>query len=142
MILGVFGMAGNANSGFAISFSLSEEGLRDKIESFRREYADGSRGIVTWPRFCAHLGYSVAEVRECYQRGKAKDNAYSGRAALLDKFRTEVAALTMETGRNQVSMAKAEADKDYFTPPGQAQAVPPIVVLFGCGDGRYIDAIK
>jgi len=53
-----------------------------------------------------------------------------------------VAALTLATGRNQATIAAKEAQTDYFTPPGQAQAVPPIVVLFGCGDGRYIDAVK
>ena len=135
-------MAGNANSGYAIAFCMTEQELKSKVESFLRDYGDGSHGIVTWPMFCAYIGYSIPEVRECYQRGKSSSNAYSGRAVLLDRMRTQVAALTLATGRNQATIAAKEAQTDYFTPPGQAQAVPPIVVLFGCGDGRYIDAIK
>lgn len=100
MISGVFCMAGNANSGFAIPFCMPEQELKSKIDSFLRDYGAGSHGIVTWPMFCAYIGYSIPEVRECYQRGKASTNAYSGRAVLLDRMRTQVAALTLATGRN------------------------------------------
>ena len=52
-------MAGNANSGSAIPFRMTEAELKKNIELFRKEYGDGSKGMVTWPRFCAFLGYSI-----------------------------------------------------------------------------------
>ena len=69
-------MAGNENSGKSIAFRLSEEKLAKKIDQFREEYGNGSKGIVTWALFCGFLGYSEDEVRKCYLRGSECVNAY------------------------------------------------------------------
>lgn len=135
-------MAGNANSGSALPFRVTENELRKKIEEFRLIYGSGENGMVTWPRFCAFLGYSVEEVRECYVRGKRGLNAYSGRADLLGRFRTEVKAMTLETGEGKLSLAKLEAETDYLIEPGQIEAPPDIRVLFGGKDDRWIEAMK
>ena len=135
-------MAGNKNSGQSIPFRLSEAQLAKKIDEFRDLYGDGSKGIVTWQLFCMHLGYSEEEVRECYLRGKGSENAYSGRADLLEKFHTEVRALTCTTANKQQALAKALISINYLTPPGTDEAPPEMRVLFGNGDGRWIEALK
>lgn len=139
-------MAGNANSGSAIPFRMTEGELRKRIEQFREQYGDGSKGMVTWPRFCAFLGYSIDEVRECYIRGKDKGkdgkNAYHSRAEMLARFRTECKALTYETGEGKLTLARDEANTDYLTPPGQEDAPPDVRILFGGGDDRWIEAVK
>ena len=135
-------MAGNENSGKSIAFKMSEEKLAKKIEQFRKEYGDGSKGIVTWALFCGFLGYSEAEVRECYLRGSEKENAYSGRAVLLAKFHTECRALTCQTANKQQALAKALIAVDNLAPPGQENVPPEVRIVFGGGDGRWVDAMK
>ena len=135
-------MAGNSNSGKSIAFKMSEPELKKSIDTFRKEYADGSKGMVTWPRFCAYLGYSIDEVRECYLRGKEGVNAYSGRADLLGKFQTECHALTSETCDKKQQLARDEIKMDYLLPPGAEAEQPEIRVLFGGGDDRWIEAMK
>lgn len=135
-------MAGNANSGKAIPFDMKEEVLREHIDKFRREYGDGSKGMVTWPRFCAFLGFSVEEVRGCYVRGKESYNAYSGRADLLGKFHTECKALAAETGDKKQQLARDEIKMDYLAIPGAEDAPPEIRILFGGGDDRWVEALK
>ena len=135
-------MAGNEKSGNVIAFRMTEAHLAKAIEKFRKEYGDGSRGMVTWPRFCAYLGYSVEEVRECFLRGKDGRNAYNGRADLLGKFQTECHALTSETCDKKQQLARDEIKMDYLAPPGAELEVPEIRVLFGTGDDRWIEAMK
>ena len=136
-------MAGNANSGASIAFRMSEDKLREKIDSFRKEFGDGQHGMVSWPLFCAYLGYSEAVVRECYQKGKEGKNAYSGRADLLETFRTECKALTLATCSKQQMLAKDEARADYFSNPEDSTGSASIAVLFGCpGDDRWMEAMK
>jgi hypothetical protein len=138
-----FCMAGNGNSGNVIAFRMSESELEKAIKRFRNEYQDGSKGMVTWPRFCAFLGYSVEEVRECYLRGKDGKNAYNGRADLLGKFQTECHALTSETCDKKQQLARDEIKIDYLLPPGIENEVPEIKILFGvAGEDRWIDAMK
>lgn len=135
-------MAGNANSGKSIAFRMSEDMLTKKIQQFREEYSNGQHGMVTWPLFCDFLGYSEAEVRECYVRGKEGDNAYSGRARLLEMFRTAVKGMTMITCNKQQQLATKETQTDYLAPPGQEDGPPELRVLFGGGDDRWIEAMK
>lgn len=135
-------MAGNKNSGNAIPFRLSEAQLMKKIDEFRDAYADGSKGMVTWSLFCAFLGYSEEQVRECYLRGKEKENAYTGRADMLEKFYTECRALTCTTSTKQQALAKSVLAINHLAPPGADNAPPEVRVLFGGGDDRWIDAMK
>lgn len=109
-------MAGNANSGKSIAFKMPEKMLADKMDQFRKEYGDGQHGMVSWPQFCDFIGYSIDEVAECYQRGKEGDNAYSGRARLLEVFETAVDGMTMRTCNRQQALAKAETERDYLRP--------------------------
>ena len=90
-------MAGNEKSGNVIAFRMTESELKQRIEDFRKEYGQGQHGMVTWDRFCAFLGYSAEEVKECYQKGLAKGSAYGGRSKLLEKFLTECKAMMVET---------------------------------------------
>lgn len=135
-------MAGNKKSGNVIAFRMSEQELKKAIDAFRDQFGDGSRGMVTWPRFCAFLGYSVEEVRECYLRGKDGVNAYNGRADLLGKFQTECHALTSETCDKKQQLARDEIKTDYLTPPGQEDGPPEVRIVFGSGDDRWIEAMK
>ena len=41
-------LAGNEKSGNVIAFRMTENELSRSIDSFRDEYGDGSRGMVTW----------------------------------------------------------------------------------------------
>ena len=135
-------MAGNGNSGNVIAFRLLDNQLEQKIRQFREEYGTGEKGMVTWPRFCAFLGYSVEEVTECYQRGKAGKNAYNVRADLLEKFHTECRALTCQTANKQQALAKALISVNNLAPPGTEEAPPEVRVMFGGADGRWIEAMK
>ena len=142
VVSGGVSMAGNEKSGNVIAFRMSENELKKAIDSFREEFGDGSRGMVTWPRFCAYLGYSAEEVRECYLRGKDGKNAYNGRADLLGKFQTECHALTSETCDKKQQLARDEIKTDYLAPPGQENAPPEVRIVFGTGDDRWIEAMR
>ena len=136
-------MAGNANSGYSIPFKMSEAMLEKKINQFREEYGNGQYGMVSWPQFCAFLGYSEAVVGECYRKGKECRNAYTGRSDLLEAFRTECKALTMATCNKQQQLAKDECRADYFAAPDLAAGDRSIKVLFGtAGDDRWQQAMK
>jgi hypothetical protein len=135
-------MAGNKNSGQSIPFRLSEEQLKKRICEFRDTYADGSKGMVTWSLFCAFLGYSEDQVRECYLRGKEKENAYSSRAEMLEKFYTECRALTCTTSPKQQALAKAVLAIDYLAPPSAEDGSKEVRIVFGGGDDRWIEAMR
>ena len=137
-------MAGNVNSGNVIAFRMSEQELKKAIDKFRKEVQDGSSGMVTWPRFCAYLGYSVEEVRECYKRGREQRNAYNGRADLLERFQTECHALTLETCDKKQQLARDEVRTDYLNPKeGEFDGGSSIVVYFGAKDGdKWLEAMK
>jgi hypothetical protein len=137
-------MAGNQNSGKSIPFRMSEEMLDKKIRKFREEYGNGQHGMVSWPQFCAFIGYSVEEVAECYQKGKSGDNAYSGRAVLLDRFTTECKGMTLRTCNKQQQLANKEVERDYLNlkEDGLDKGTT-IAILFGvAGEDRWIDAMK
>lgn len=136
-------MAGNANSGYSIPFKMSETTLAKKIDEFRRDYGSGQFGMVSWPQFCAFIGYSEAIVGECYRKGKEGRNAYTGRSELLEAFRTECKALTMATCNKQQQLARDECRNDYFAAPEAAVGDSSIKVLFGvANDDRWIQAMK
>lgn len=129
-------MAGNEKSGNVIAFRMTESELARKIDEFRREYGDGSRGMVTWERFCAFLGYSLEEVKECYQRGKERGSAYSGRSRLLEKFYTEVQAMMFETCGQNRALAGKLADRDLLRDKDKRNNEKAFRVEFGDGDKR------
>lgn len=135
-------MAEQVKQSKMIAFRLSDKQLAEKIEAFREEYRDGSKGIVTWALFCMFLGYSEEEVRECYLRGKEDKNAYSTRAELLEKFQTECRALTCQTANKQQALAKALISVNNLAAPGAEDVPPEVRILFGGGDGRWIEAMK
>ena len=140
---GVFLMAGNENSGNGLAFKMSEAMLEKKIQKFREEYGDGSKGMVSWPMFCDYIGYSEAEVAECYQRGKECRNAYSGRAVLLERFRTAVRAMTKATSNKQQNLANREADTEYLLPAKEAGSEKvELIVTIQSSDGRIKDIAK
>ena len=140
---GVFLVAGNENSGNGLAFKMSEEMLEKKIQKFREEYGDGSKGMVSWPMFCDYIGYSEAEVAECYQRGKECRNAYSGRAVLLERFRTAVRAMTKATSNKQQNLANREADTEYLLPAKEAGSEKvELIVTIQSSDGRIKDIAK
>lgn len=136
-------MAGNANSGYSIPFKMSEAMLAKKIDQFRKEYGEGQNGMVSWPQFCAFIGYSESIVGECYRKGKEGKNAYTGRSDLLEAFRTECKALTMATCNKQQQLARDECRADYFAAPDLAAGDGAIKILFGVpGDDRWMHAMK
>ena len=137
-------VAGNGNSGNVIAFRLSEPQLEKKIREFREQYGEGQHGMVTWPMFCDFLGYSELEVAECYQKGKEGKNAYSGRARLLEAFRTAVRGMTAKTCNKQQQLAKEEMGKDYLNlkKEGQSNGTK-LMCYFGAkGDDRCLEAMK
>lgn len=144
MVSGVFSVAGNGNSGNVIAFRLSEAQLEKKIKEFREQYGDGQDGMVTWPKFCDFLGYSELEVAECYQKGKEGKNAYSGRARLLEAFRTAVRGMTAKTCNKQQQLAKEEMREDYLNPKkdGQNNGVKAEIYFCAKGDDRWMEAMK
>ena len=137
-------MAGNANSGKSISFRMSEKELDKKIQEFRTEYGEGQHGMVSWPLFCDFIGYSVEEVAECYQKGKGSDNAYSGRAALLEKFATAVDGMTLRTCNKQQQLANKEIERDYLNPKEDGKDTgTTFLTVFGFpNDDRWMEAMK
>jgi hypothetical protein len=137
-------VAGNSNSGKSIAFRMSEKELEKKIQKFRDEYGDGQHGMVSWPLFCDFIGYSIDEVAECYQKGRSGENAYSGRALLLERFNTAVAAMTLKTSNKQQNMANKEVERDYLNPKvGDLDKGTTICVMFGVkDDDRWIEAMK
>ena len=137
-------MAGNGNSGNVIAFRLSEAQLEKKIKEFREEYGEGQHGMVTWALFCDFLGYSELEVAECYQKGKEGKNAYSGRARLLEAFRTAVRGMTAKTCNKQQQLAKEEMNKDYLNLKKEGQSNgSKLICYFGAkGDDRCLEAMK
>ena len=140
---GVFLVAGNENSGNGLAFKMSEAMLEKKIQKFREEYGDGSKGMVSWPMICDYIGYSEAEVAECYQRGKECRNAYSGRAVLLERFRTAVRAMTKATSNKQQNLANREADTEYLLPAKEAGSEKvELIVTIQSSDGRIKDIAK
>lgn len=137
-------VAGNGNSGNVIAFRLSEAQLEKKIKEFREEYGEGQHGMVTWALFCDFLGYSELEVAECYQKGKEGKNAYSGRARLLEAFRTAVRGMTAKTCNKQQQLAKEEMNKDYLNlkKEGQSNGAK-LMCYFGAkDDDRCLEAMK
>lgn len=137
-------LAGNGNSGNVIAFRLSEAQLEKKIREFRDEYGEGQHGMVTWALFCDFLGYSELEVAECYQKGKEGKNAYSGRARLLEAFRTAVRGMTAKTCNKQQQLAKEEMNKDYLNLKKEGQSNgSKLMCYFGAkGDDRCLEAMK
>lgn len=137
-------VAGNGNSGNVIAFRLSEAQLEKKIREFRDEYGEGQHGMVTWALFCDFLGYSELEVAECYQKGKEGKNAYSGRARLLEAFRTAVRGMTAKTCNKQQQLAKEEMNKDYLNLKKEGQSNgSKLMCYFGAkGDDRCLEAMK
>ena len=100
--------------------------------------------MVTWPMFCDFLGYSELEVAEYYQKGKEGKNAYSGRARLLEAFRTAVRGMTAKTCNKQQQLAKEEMNKDYLNlkKEGQSNGAK-LMCYFGAkGDDRCLEAMK
>ena len=137
-------VAGNGNSGNVIAFRLSEPQLEKKIKEFREEYGEGQHGMVTWALFCDFLGYSELEVAECYQKGKEGKNAYSGRARLLEAFRTAVRGMTAKTCNKQQQFAKDETHTDYLNLKKEGTAGDSKNrIYFGAkGDDRWLEAMK
>jgi hypothetical protein len=135
-------VAGNANSGNALPFRLTETELANKIKTFREEYGQGQNGMVSWPMFCDYLGYSETDVRDCYLRGIEGKNAYNGRARLLESFRTAIKGLTLATCNKQQQLALKEINTDYLAIPGQEDKAPEVRIIFGNGDDRWVDAMK
>lgn len=129
-------MAGNEKSGNVIAFRTSESELVKKIDEFRQEYSDGAHGMVTWERFCAFLGYSVEEVKECYQRGKERGSAYSGRSKLIEKFYTECQALMLETCGQNRALAGKLAERDLIRDKDKQNNEKTFRIEFGGGDPR------
>lgn len=134
-------MAGNEKSGNVIPFRMTESELKDKIEQFRNEYGDGSKGMVTWDRFCAFLGYSTEEVKECYQKGLTKGSAYSGRSKLLEKFLTECRAMMVETCDTAAKLNKL-IDVDPLRDVEVQDNKKIFEIRFGGGDKRVEQARK
>lgn len=121
---------------------MSEKELSQKIQQFRREYGEGQHGMVTWPLFCDFLGYSVEAVRECYQRGMEGRNAYSGRAELLETFRTACTGMTYRTSAKQQALAKAEVQTSYLKAPDTDGRGTEVRILFGDGHDHWMECPK
>lgn len=128
-------MAGNEKSGNVIAFRMSESELEKRIEAFREAFGDGSKGMVTWERFCAFLGYSVEEVKECYQRGREKGSAYSGRSKLLEKFHTECKAMMVETCDKAAALNKL-VGRDLLRDDDKGNNEKVFEIRFAVGDKR------
>ena len=135
-------MAGNDKSGNVIAFRMTESDLEKNINSFREEYSDGSKGMVTWERFCAFLGYSLEEVKECYQRGRERGSAYSGRSKLIEKFYTEVQAMMIETCGQNRALAGKLAERDLIRDKDKQDNSKVFRIEFGNGDKRSEQARK
>ena len=134
-------LAGNEKSGKVIAFRMTESELSRKIDSFRDEYGNGSKGMVTWERFCAYLGYSLEEVKECYQRGLEKGSAYGGRSKLLERFLTECRAMMVATCDTAAKLNKL-VDADPLRDKEQQSNERVYRIEFGNGDKRSEEARK
>lgn len=135
-------MAGNDKSGNVIAFRMPESELERNIEQFREEYGDGSKGMATWERFCAYLGYSLEEVKECYQRGRERGSAYSGRSKLIEKFYTECQAMMIETCGQNRALAGKLAERDLIRDKDKQDNSKVFRIEFGGGDKRAEQARK
>lgn len=115
----------------------------EKMESFKAEYGEGQHGMVTWELFCSYLGYSVADVRECYQRGISKKCAYTSRAVLLEKFYTDVRAMMFQTSSRQQALAKHLATINLLAPEEDAKGAGKreLYIVFGGTDPRAKEAM-
>lgn len=129
-------LAGNEKSGNVIAFRMTESELSRAIDNFRDEYGTGDRGMVTWERFCAFLGYSMEEVKECYQRGRERGSAYSGRSKLIEKFYTECQALMLETCGQNRALAGKLAERDLIHDKDKQSGDKTFRIEFGGGDKR------
>jgi len=137
-------VAGNKNSGYLLAFRLSDKELEKKMKTFKEEYGEGQHGMVTWELFCSYLGYAVKDVRECYQRGKSKKNAYTTRAELLEKYYTDVRAMMFQTSSRQQALAKHLATINLLAPEEDAKdgGKQEIFVVFGGTDPRAKEAME
>ena len=120
---------------------MTENELVNKIEQFRDQFGKGQNGMVTWDRFCAFLGYSTDEVKECYQRGREKGSAYGGRSKLLERFFTEVTAMMVETCDTAAKLNKL-LDQNPLQEKETQSNEKVFRIEFGNGDKRSEDARK
>lgn len=134
-------MAGNEKSGNVIAFRMTESELEKKMNLFRDAFGKGQQGMVTWERFCAFLGYSTDEVKECYQRGREKGSAYSGRSKLLERFFTEVTAMMVETCDTAAKLNKL-LDQNPLQEKEIQSNEKVFRIEFGNGDKRAENARK
>lgn len=134
-------MAGNEKSGNVIAFRMTENELVSKIDQFREQFGKGQNGMVTWDRFCAFLGYSTDEVKECYQRGREKGSAYGGRSKLLERFFTEVTAMMVETCDTAAKLNKL-LDQNPLQEKEIQSNEKVFRIEFGSGDKRAENARK
>ena len=83
-------MPGNENSGAGIPFKMPEKELISAIEQYKKDLENGKFPRASWPHFCATLGYTEAEVKECMERGRERASAYYNRAVALKRMATWV----------------------------------------------------
>lgn len=89
-LLEVVLMPGNENSGAGIPFRMPEKELNAAIKKYKEDLAEGRFPRASWPHFCATLGYTEAEVKECMERGQDRKSAYYDRAVALKRMATWV----------------------------------------------------
>ena len=138
-------MPGNENSGAGIPFRVSERELDFAIKKYKLDLAAGEFPRASWPHFCATLGYTEGEVKECMERGDKRESAYYNRAVALKRMSTWIRGQMLSgsgwSGQNQTKAIFAlkqdvgdgisYADKDTTT------AIPAkINILFGGDDPR------
>lgn len=138
-------MPGNENSGAGIPFKMSEKELNLAIDQYKKDLENEKFPRASWPHFCAVLGYTEAEVKECMDRGEKRESAYYGRAVTLKKMATWVRGQMLSgagwSGQNQtkaifalkqdVGDGVSYADKDTGT-----QTPIRIDLRFGGADPR------
>lgn len=83
-------MPGNENSGAGIPFRMPEKELNAAIKKYKQDLAEERFPRASWPHFCATLGYTEAEVKECMERGQDRKSAYYDRAVALKRMATWV----------------------------------------------------
>ena len=83
-------MPGNENSGAGIPFKMPEKELISAIEQYKKVLENEKFPRASWPHFCATLGYTEAEVKECMERGRERASAYYNRAVALKRMATWV----------------------------------------------------
>lgn len=76
-LLEVVLMPGNENSGAGIPFRMPEKELNAAIKKYKQDLAEERFPRASWPHFCATLGYTEAEVKECMERGQDRKSASS-----------------------------------------------------------------